>query len=148
MKIFVVYHNFISGNKELILLGYLIQACYHFCCAIYHIYFFLVHYLELDEFLISYKHAFKLSLLCSVSGKKNLYTKLALPAPHGSRASDYGLIKIDKAGKIIQFSEKPKGGDLETMVSDLSKAFFFHNLTGMCCKYLHEQLEFALKQCT
>ncbi|XP_009396671.2 glucose-1-phosphate adenylyltransferase large subunit 1 [Musa acuminata AAA Group] len=32
-----------------------------------------------------------------------------------SRASDYGLIKIDKAGKIIQFSEKPKGGDLETM---------------------------------
>ncbi|URD99235.1 hypothetical protein MUK42_26579, partial [Musa troglodytarum] len=32
-----------------------------------------------------------------------------------SRASDYGLIKIDKACKIIQFSEKPKGGDLETM---------------------------------
>nr|QYS25845.1 ADP-glucose 1-phosphatase III [Fritillaria thunbergii] len=35
-----------------------------------------------------------------------------------SRASDYGLVKIDKAGRIIQFSEKPKGSDLEAMKSD------------------------------
>ncbi|CAD5172874.1 unnamed protein product [Musa acuminata subsp. malaccensis] len=32
-----------------------------------------------------------------------------------SRASDYGIVKIDKAGHIIQFSEKPKGADLEAM---------------------------------
>ncbi|XP_020579462.1 probable glucose-1-phosphate adenylyltransferase large subunit, chloroplastic isoform X2 [Phalaenopsis equestris] len=32
-----------------------------------------------------------------------------------SRASDYGLIKLDKMGHIVQFSEKPKGADLECM---------------------------------
>ncbi|XP_073108758.1 glucose-1-phosphate adenylyltransferase large subunit 2, chloroplastic isoform X4 [Elaeis guineensis] len=35
-----------------------------------------------------------------------------------SRASDYGLMKIDKSGRIIQFSEKPKGADLEAMKAD------------------------------
>jgi hypothetical protein len=33
-----------------------------------------------------------------------------------SRASDYGLMKIDNTGRIIQFSEKPKGPDLKAMV--------------------------------
>ncbi|KAG5030617.1 hypothetical protein JHK85_014599 [Glycine max] len=32
-----------------------------------------------------------------------------------SRASDYGLMKIDKTGRIIQFAEKPKGSDLKAM---------------------------------
>ncbi|KAG0464213.1 hypothetical protein HPP92_019845 [Vanilla planifolia] len=35
-----------------------------------------------------------------------------------SRASDYGLMKIDKGGRIFQFSEKPKGPDLESMKVD------------------------------
>ncbi|XP_058092026.1 glucose-1-phosphate adenylyltransferase large subunit 1-like [Magnolia sinica] len=35
-----------------------------------------------------------------------------------SRASDYGLMKIDKTGRIIQFSEKPKGADLQAMQVD------------------------------
>nr|QYS25844.1 ADP-glucose 1-phosphatase I [Fritillaria thunbergii] len=35
-----------------------------------------------------------------------------------SRACDFGLMKINKAGRIIQFSEKPKGADLETMRVD------------------------------
>ncbi|XP_020579460.1 glucose-1-phosphate adenylyltransferase large subunit 1-like isoform X1 [Phalaenopsis equestris] len=35
-----------------------------------------------------------------------------------SRASDYGLIKLDKMGHIVQFSEKPKGADLECMKAD------------------------------
>lgn len=33
-----------------------------------------------------------------------------------SRASDFGLLKIDQSGKIVQFSEKPKGDDLKAMV--------------------------------
>jgi ADP-glucose pyrophosphorylase len=33
-----------------------------------------------------------------------------------SRASDYGLMKIDETGRIIQFAEKPKGSDLKAMV--------------------------------
>ncbi|XP_050203633.1 glucose-1-phosphate adenylyltransferase large subunit 1-like [Mercurialis annua] len=35
-----------------------------------------------------------------------------------SRASDYGLMKIDNTGRIIQFAEKPKGLDLKAMQVD------------------------------
>ncbi|XP_020251523.1 glucose-1-phosphate adenylyltransferase large subunit 2, chloroplastic-like isoform X2 [Asparagus officinalis] len=35
-----------------------------------------------------------------------------------SRASDYGLMKIDNTGRIIQFLEKPKGANLEAMRVD------------------------------
>lgn len=34
-----------------------------------------------------------------------------------SRASDFGLMKIDDTGKVISFSEKPKGEELKAMVS-------------------------------
>ncbi|KAA8545992.1 hypothetical protein F0562_020557 [Nyssa sinensis] len=36
----------------------------------------------------------------------------------GSRASDYGLMKIDSRGRIIQFAEKPRGADLKAMQVD------------------------------
>ncbi|XP_061339600.1 glucose-1-phosphate adenylyltransferase large subunit 2, chloroplastic-like [Gastrolobium bilobum] len=35
-----------------------------------------------------------------------------------SRASDYGLLKIDRMGRIMQFAEKPKGSDLKAMRVD------------------------------
>lgn len=34
-----------------------------------------------------------------------------------SRASDYGLVKIDSRGRIVHFAEKPRGADLKAMVS-------------------------------
>ncbi|XP_037444100.1 glucose-1-phosphate adenylyltransferase large subunit isoform X2 [Triticum dicoccoides] len=34
----------------------------------------------------------------------------------GSRASDFGLMKIDDTGRVISFSEKPRGADLKEMV--------------------------------
>lgn len=34
-----------------------------------------------------------------------------------SRASDFGLMKIDNKGRILSFREKPKGEDLKAMVS-------------------------------
>ncbi|CAA0843404.1 Glucose-1-phosphate adenylyltransferase large subunit 2- chloroplastic [Striga hermonthica] len=37
-----------------------------------------------------------------------------------SRASDYGLMKIDETGRIIHFSEKPKGSALKSMQVDTS----------------------------
>ncbi|KAK8567226.1 hypothetical protein V6N13_005137 [Hibiscus sabdariffa] len=37
-----------------------------------------------------------------------------------SRASDFGLMKIDGTGRIIQFAEKPKGDDLKAMQGDTS----------------------------
>ncbi|KAJ8766333.1 hypothetical protein K2173_022392 [Erythroxylum novogranatense] len=39
-------------------------------------------------------------------------------AMDGSRASRFGLMKIDSKGKIISFSEKPKGDDLKAMQVD------------------------------
>ena len=33
-----------------------------------------------------------------------------------SRASDYGLMKIDDKGRVLYFNEKPRGADLESMV--------------------------------
>ncbi|XP_057520361.1 glucose-1-phosphate adenylyltransferase large subunit 1-like [Amaranthus tricolor] len=35
-----------------------------------------------------------------------------------SRASDYGLMKIDSRGRVVHFSEKPKGQDLQAMRVD------------------------------
>lgn len=37
-----------------------------------------------------------------------------------SRASDFGLMKIDDSGRVIDFSEKPKGAELERMQVDTS----------------------------
>jgi glucose-1-phosphate adenylyltransferase len=36
-----------------------------------------------------------------------------------SRASDFGLMKIDGSGQIVEFAEKPKGAALENMKVDL-----------------------------
>ncbi|KAM3413075.1 hypothetical protein ACQJBY_004316 [Aegilops geniculata] len=42
-------------------------------------------------------------------------------APVGeSRASEYGLVKFDSSGRVVHFSEKPKGDDLEAMKVDTS----------------------------
>lgn len=35
-----------------------------------------------------------------------------------SRASDFGLVKIDSNGRVVQFSEKPRGPDMEAMRVD------------------------------
>ncbi|AQK88794.1 ADP glucose pyrophosphorylase2 [Zea mays] len=42
------------------------------------------------------------------------------PVGERSRASDYGLVKFDSSGRVIQFSEKPKGAALEEMKVDTS----------------------------
>jgi glucose-1-phosphate adenylyltransferase len=36
-------------------------------------------------------------------------------------ASDFGLLKTDESGRIIEFKEKPKGGELQSMRVDTSK---------------------------
>jgi UTP-glucose-1-phosphate uridylyltransferase len=47
-----------------------------------------------------------------------------------SRASDYGLMKIDGKGRINNFNEKPKGDDLQSMVSDMQ-------VSPYTCNVLH-----------
>lgn len=49
-----------------------------------------------------------------------LVTEVALVDPPCSRASEYGLVRVDKNGRITEFQEKPRGDDLEAMVSDFS----------------------------
>lgn len=44
-------------------------------------------------------------------------TVSVIPIPPDS-ASEFGLLKVDSAGRIVEFREKPKGDDLETMRVD------------------------------
>jgi ADP-glucose pyrophosphorylase len=37
--------------------------------------------------------------------------------PFGSRASNYGLVRFDDTGCVLQFLEKPRDDDIESMVS-------------------------------
>ncbi|KDP41770.1 hypothetical protein JCGZ_26788 [Jatropha curcas] len=38
-----------------------------------------------------------------------------------SRASDYGLVKLDSRGQIIDFAEKPRGAELKSMQTDTTR---------------------------
>ncbi|KAJ1393652.1 Trimeric LpxA-like superfamily [Sesbania bispinosa] len=51
---------------------------------------------------------------------RNADITVSCAAVGDSRASDYGLVKVDSRGRIIQFSEKPKGADLKAMQVDTS----------------------------
>ncbi|MED6219527.1 Glucose-1-phosphate adenylyltransferase large subunit 1 [Stylosanthes scabra] len=51
---------------------------------------------------------------------RNADITVSCAAVGDSRASDYGLVKVDGRGRIIQFSEKPKGADLKSMQVDTS----------------------------
>ncbi|KAM7475018.1 hypothetical protein LguiB_022261 [Lonicera macranthoides] len=42
----------------------------------------------------------------------------------GSRASDYGLMKMDSSGRVIQFAEKPKDTNLKAMQVDTTQLGF------------------------
>ncbi|KAF2535444.1 hypothetical protein F2Q68_00022366 [Brassica cretica] len=50
--------------------------------------------------------------------EKIMISILCLCVLHGRRASDFGLMKIDEKGRVISFSEKPKGDDLKAMAVD------------------------------
>ncbi|KOM42331.1 hypothetical protein LR48_Vigan04g252900 [Vigna angularis] len=51
---------------------------------------------------------------------RNADITVSCAAVGNSRASDYGLVKVDDRGRIIQFSEKPKGDDMTAMQADTS----------------------------
>ncbi|BAT90938.1 Glucose-1-phosphate adenylyltransferase large subunit 1 [Vigna angularis] len=51
---------------------------------------------------------------------RNADITVSCAAVDDSRASDYGLVKVDGRGRIIHFSEKPKGPDLKAMQADTS----------------------------
>lgn len=43
---------------------------------------------------------------------------ISCAAVNESRASDYGLVKLDSRGRIVHFAEKPRGAELKSMKSD------------------------------
>ncbi|KAI4298328.1 hypothetical protein L6164_031902 [Bauhinia variegata] len=51
---------------------------------------------------------------------RNADITISCAAVGDSRASDYGLVKVDGSGRVIQFSEKPMGADLKEMQVDTS----------------------------
>ncbi|KAE9593338.1 hypothetical protein Lal_00029292 [Lupinus albus] len=51
---------------------------------------------------------------------RNADITVSCSAVGDSRASDYGLVSVDGRGRIINFSEKPKGEDLNAMQADTS----------------------------
>ncbi|KAG0495592.1 hypothetical protein HPP92_000307 [Vanilla planifolia] len=70
--------------------------------------------------ILSGDHLYRMNYMDFVQthvDKRADITVSCIPMDH-SRASDYGLMKIDKMGNITQFSEKPKGDDLEKMKGD------------------------------
>lgn len=50
--------------------------------------------------------------------EKNADVTIACIPCDENRASDFGLMKIDKKGRVTDFAEKPKGEDLEAMKVD------------------------------
>ncbi|KAK0582619.1 hypothetical protein LWI29_027687 [Acer saccharum] len=51
---------------------------------------------------------------------RNADITISCAAVGESRASDYGLVKMDSRGRIVQFAEKPRGANLKAMQVDTS----------------------------
>ncbi|XP_009621409.1 glucose-1-phosphate adenylyltransferase large subunit 1 [Nicotiana tomentosiformis] len=76
---------------------------------------------DIDNILIlSGDHLYRMDYMDLVQNHIDRNSDITLScAPAGdSRASDFGLVKIDSRGRVVQFAEKPKGFDLKTMQVD------------------------------
>ncbi|KAJ7967304.1 Glucose-1-phosphate adenylyltransferase [Quillaja saponaria] len=70
--------------------------------------------------ILSGDHLYRMDYMDFVQSHidRNADITLSCAAVGDSRASEYGLVKIDDRGRIAQFSEKPKGADLKAMQVD------------------------------
>ncbi|KAM1763770.1 hypothetical protein ACFX11_003080 [Malus domestica] len=70
--------------------------------------------------ILSGDHLYRMDYMDFVQSHvdRNADITISCAAVGDSRASDYGLVKIDSRGKIIQFAEKPRGADLKAMQAD------------------------------
>jgi glucose-1-phosphate adenylyltransferase len=86
-------------------------------------YLWLLQEWDVDQFLIlSGDHLYRMDYRQFV--QRHIDTKAditlsVVPMDH-RRASDFGLMKMDADGRVVHFSEKPKGADLEAMKVDTS----------------------------
>jgi glucose-1-phosphate adenylyltransferase len=76
---------------------------------------------DVDQYLIlSGDHLYRMNYADFIRRHRETeadITLLAVPVDE-SRASEFGLMKIDRNGRVISFSEKPKGDALEAMQVD------------------------------
>jgi glucose-1-phosphate adenylyltransferase len=76
---------------------------------------------DVDQYLIlSGDHLYRMNYADFIRRHRETeadITLLAVPVDE-SRAPDFGLMKIDRSGRVISFSEKPKGDALEAMQVD------------------------------
>lgn len=84
-------------------------------------YLWLLQEWEVDEYLIlSGDHLYRMDYREFVQRHRETGADITLSVVpmDEKRASDFGLMKIDKNGRVIDFSEKPKGADLKNMQVD------------------------------
>lgn len=86
-------------------------------------YLWLIEEWDVDEYLIlSGDHLYRMDYRQFVQRHRDTQADVTLSVVpmDQRRASDFGLMKIDDAGRVIDFSEKPKGDDLLQMQVDTS----------------------------
>ncbi|KAJ4849905.1 Glucose-1-phosphate adenylyltransferase large subunit 1 [Turnera subulata] len=73
--------------------------------------------------ILSGDHLYRMDYMDFVQHHVNSNADITIScAPVGeSRASEYGLVKIDSGGRIVHFAEKPKGSELREMQIDTSR---------------------------
>lgn len=84
-------------------------------------YLWLLEEWNIDEFLIlSGDHLYRMDYRQFVDRHRqtNADITLSVVPMDARRASDFGLMKIDNSGRIVDFSEKPKGDELRRMQVD------------------------------
>jgi glucose-1-phosphate adenylyltransferase len=84
-------------------------------------YLWLLQEWDVDEYLIlSGDHLYRMDYSQFVKRHRetNADITLSVVPMDDARASDFGLMKLDATGRVINFSEKPKGDDLKAMQVD------------------------------
>ena len=84
-------------------------------------YLWLLQDWDVDEYLIlSGDHLYRMdySLFVKRHRETNADVTLSVVPIDEKRASDFGLMKINDAGRVVDFAEKPKGDALKTMQVD------------------------------
>lgn len=76
---------------------------------------------DVDEYLIlSGDHLYRMDYREFINRHRetNADITISVVPMDERRASDFGLMKIDEAGRVVSFSEKPKGDELKAMAVD------------------------------
>lgn len=87
-------------------------------------YIWMLEEWDVDEYLIlSGDHLYRMDYSQFVQRHRDTHADITLSVVpiDEKRASDFGLMKIDETGRVVDFSEKPKGDALTAMKVDTTK---------------------------